>query len=825
LRGSPRRIVNPLFTVCVCFAAMIILEPVFGQTATARASTSPANLQHVGADMLMPQMCDYTFMWWAYGWRGRSPRGEKVLAIQTGRYGLAIDVEKASLLHLGAIEMPLPYSQAASSDNAAVFGLGNAELVLEAQVGQERYRCVRATVDQHDAAGFPVRLIESGRYVQRADIDQLQFENEKHERLGRDGRLEIVAWPDRVTFLLSIEAKKDQPPVIPRIGLKTSGHPAIANGDITESAGSTSATHTAWLSANYGDETNGDVEVQAASLAEHRPLPVTQDSARGWQRVELAPEAWRENKDFDHLERVRLTLANRASHPSMLRLLLAKDYPFAGVTGMTPMLRDEQGNPTGIAVQLSKDWHKQADRTILYEGPWFHGYTMLRMPALSQAELEFTMAYARWGGVPAASHAQLSLVGYGGNQLWDQAALGSWGESICYDPDVGLGRSMIDDVRPLMVTAMNAPGGRWSWTNNVGGGDFLVYENPAGQRQFLSRMKTAYLSQGPNLTHVIYSGASADGNIAARIEVSTPRSDDINRAIHHVRYDVLKPTGFSRLAFYQVGADHYNALVFEKAAWGNLAGLQAEWKPKRGGDGYRVGPIELTSEAPWVSEHGLIGVDASKGPLACRGLIVRSWRARLGGREVAAPWVALHGTNDGNIPSLTAELVPPPDVKRLLPGDFVEASLELAIVPQHAEDYYGPNANLRAALSSGADTWRPVLREARGNQLRATALHGTILNAYPLLVKVDQNGRAQVVTSGGVGYVPVTFSGLSDFRGYGCDLTVDGVSHAVDQAVSGNDFWQSDYDAAAKTWSLTYNICLDSPRDEARAVSLTLSRR
>jgi hypothetical protein len=668
-------------------------------------------------------------------------------------------------------------------------------------------------------------LIESGRYVQRADIGQLQFENEKHEQLGCEGRLEIVAWPDHITFLLSIQGKKDQPTAIPHIGLKTNGHPAMATGNMAESAGTGSSMRTAWLTANYGDDTADDsgIEVRAVSLAGHRPLNVTQDSARGCQCVELAPESWSESKDLDHLDRARLTLFNRAAHPSVLRLLLAKDYPFAGVTGMTPMLRDAQGNPTGIAVQLSKDWHKQADRTILYEGPWFHGYTMLRLPASSQAELEFTMAYARWGGVPAASHAQLALVGYGGNQLWDQAALGSWGESICYDPDVGLGRSMIDDVRPLMVTAMNAPGGRWSWTNNVGGGDFLVYEKPARQRQFLSRMKTAYLSQGPNLTDVIYSGVSADGNIAARIEVSTPRSDDINRAIHRLRYVVLKPTEFSRLAFYQVGADHYNGLAFEKVAWGNAAGLQAQWTPKRGGEGYVGEPVELKGDAPWFSEHGLLGIDASKGASACRGLIVRSWHARLGGRDVPSPWIALHGANDGNIPSVITELVPPPDVKRLMPGDFVEATAELAILPQHAEDYYGPNENLRAALSAGADSWQPVLREARGNQLRAIAKHGSILNNYPLLVKADKNGRAQVDASGGMGYMPVTFCGLTDYHGYDCVLSTNGEKRTINQAVSGNDFWQTDYDAAARTWSLTYNICLDTPHDEPRDVSLTLS--
>jgi hypothetical protein len=164
-------------------------------------------------------------------------------------------------------------------------------------------------------------------------------------------------------------------------------------------------------------------------------------------------------------------------------------------------------------------------------------------------------------------------------------------------------------------------------------------------------------------------------------------------------------------------------------------------------------------------------------------------------------------------------------VKRLLPGDFVEATVELAILPQHATDYYGPNANLRAALSTGADTWRPVLREAKGNHLRAVARHGTLLNDYPLLIKADQKGSAQADVTGGVGYVPVTFTGLNDFRGYRCVVSAGGSSRVIDQSVTGNDFWQTDYDAATRTWSLTYNILLDTPQDEPHTVTLTLSRQ
>src|SRR5262249_35770582 len=159
--------------------------------------------------------------------------------------------------------------------------------------------------------------------------------------------------------------------------------------------------------------------------------------------------------------------------PACARLFFDKPDIGSGITGMCPLIRDRDGNPTGIPVQISKNWHPAAERRVLFDGPWVHGFSLLRLPPRKTVDLNCAMPYARWGGVPAASHAQLCLVGWGGNQLWEQSAIGSFGESICYDPDVGLGRSRIDDIRPLMVTSMSPHQPKWTWTNNVGGGDFL----------------------------------------------------------------------------------------------------------------------------------------------------------------------------------------------------------------------------------------------------------------------------------------------------------------------------------------------------------------
>ena len=247
-------------------------------------------------------------------------------------------------------------------------------------------------------------------------------------------------------------------------------------------------------------------------------LPVHYDEARGWYTVDMDAlkdqGSWlpgvARDAQFDVLSRGKIRLSNPEASAKALRVNFQLASNFS-ITGVSPMLRDLEGNPLGIPVQLSKDWHVTPGLMTPYQGPWLHGFTVFHLPPKSSTEFECAIAFAHWGGVAAAAHAQLSLVGYSINQEWDQSSLGSWGESICYDPDVATGPCMICDVRPLMVTGWG--GDKWNWSNAVGGGDFLVYFDSNNKRQYLSRMKWAFTSQCPNLTDVTYSGITADGVI------------------------------------------------------------------------------------------------------------------------------------------------------------------------------------------------------------------------------------------------------------------------------------------------------------------------
>jgi hypothetical protein len=549
------------------------------------------------------------------------------------------------------------------------------------------------------------------------------------------------------------------------------------------------------------------------------PLPIAADTVRGWHCIELdgvepllppggaatddAAAAPRDRRN-DALERVRLRLTNTADGEQPARLLLSKQAfrgPHVGspITGLSAVLRDTAGHPTGIPVQLSKNWHKGRGGHP-YDGQWFHGFTQLRLPPQSTVDLELVVTYGHWGGVPAASHAQLSLLGWGSNQLWDESALGSWGETICYEPDQIQGGCSILDVRPLLVRP--GPEARpWQWTGNVGGGDFLRLFDRDGRRVPHVGMRAAYERHGPCLTEVTYAGRVGKA-IDHSATVSIHRSDDIVRGIYRLRVDVREPVAFSRLAIFQIGADSYSYARERQFALGDVGGLSREWAAQWGGDTYRGPPQTCGEQAPWVALSGVDEVREDKAmPVGHRGLVIRQWRARLGGRE-ARPFVAEHGTPSATRPSSTIDIVPPPGVDRLEPGDFVEATFEHLVLPISAAQYYGPDAALRQALETHSDPWRLVHLEALGNDRRVDADRGMVEHLYPDIRLTVTEGGAEFTLHGGLGHVPLTFTGLTSQRGG--RLEIDGVR--VDQSVHGNDFWQTDYDPQSGTWSQTFTI-------------------
>ncbi len=535
------------------------------------------------------------------------------------------------------------------------------------------------------------------------------------------------------------------------------------------------------------------VVVTATGLEPALPsLPVSYEKDPGFYRVAI-PKGTRGD---DGRMRARLRLENPTAEAQVVRLNF-DGTPFS-LPGISAVLRDLDGNPLGIPVQLSKNWHRDTPGAFI--GPWFHGLTMLTVPAKSTYECELMMVGENWGGMPAASHSQLSVIGYGtiGGQQWDEAALGNRGEALCYDMENALTKNDFTDARPLW--ALNAKGER-DWAINVGGGSVLRYLDNNAINHTHSRMRVRYTRYGPNLTEATFAGLTDDGAIAFSYSAGLPRADDCTRGLHHIRIDVKKDTAFSRLVFYQQAGDSYGYSQGDRLAYGYADQPKPVLQWQASGQRGIVGtPLPLNGLMPWAAvTNGPADTDYKP---ANHGFIVRSWKAVLNGNPVAVPYLQeRRATNKVSI----LELVPPPEVTCLKSGDYVEIDLERIYIPRSVDNYGGPNALFRQALTEYDNDSRMILREAAGNRIAANAIVGEVEQLYPLRIRAKDN-RAAFHLTGGVGPVPVTFVGLHDYRRPVVEEKRGETWVKIDQSVIGNDFWQCDFNAETGTWEITFNL-------------------
>lgn len=113
----------------------------------------------------------------------------------------------------------------------------------------------------------------------------------------------------------------------------------------------------------------------------------------------------------------------------------------------------------------------------------------------------------------------------------------------------------------------------------------------------------------------------------------------------------------------------------------------------------------------------------------------------------------------------------------------------------------------------------PVLRDAAGHAPHITVQVGELERAHPLRLRAERDAAAFALT-GGLGYVPITFTGLSDWRGWLLERDDGAGWQPVNQAVHGSDFWQMDGDAGSGCRELTFTL----PMEPTRAASFRLRR-
>lgn len=508
-------------------------------------------------------------------------------------------------------------------------------------------------------------------------------------------------------------------------------------------------------------------------------------------------------RDYDEFI---VTVENKSDLTTKIPFMLDLYNP-ANLTGVCPMICDEKGIPTGIPIQLSKNWH-------LGKSPnYLRSFSMLPCKPGKQSYM-IRIAYGFYGNLPAASHAQLSLIGYGGNSRWDQLAIGCWGETICFDTDLSLVDNTITDVRALM-SRRGKTGKKWSWTNAGWGGDWLEVNDASGNKLFFSEFKTAYTAHGPCMSEVYQDGYyGINREVKVRNKIRTSRTNDYARTFMKFHYTFNDQISTKDASLFRMGESPQT--ITDTLAFGHDNGLEKELKtkPNMSKGQFLVKQQSLSGNAPWwighpnnqVTHHTTMGT-------ANRAFLIRSYKATMGGKTYEKPSFSAPYINRKNQKgALEVRLTPPEGISHFQKGDTIEFEIEWITIPQNADDYYGDNERFSKFITKYPNSWHSFYREAKLNDLEVTSQGGSVQSMYPIEIKAV-NEVVNVTVKGGCGAVPIKFNNLKDVHDYKLFQVVNNEFKPLKQEIHGNDYWQSDYNPSTKLYSMTFNLPLDGTKE------------
>ena len=849
------------------------------QRPNAAQGTQRPNVEdETGMYVQQPDVTDFTYMWLPKGNLGFY----QDTYMMSGNYGLSVNSASGKITRFGAFSSGKDYAAAMLEDNNMITNLPAVDMKYSMRCQGESYAFDQ--VESLEETGVTTRMLESGRYLQRLDVMCLKtkdkadwygrmevvmlpeyftiaFEVFPQAETCRDAELQFTLElpASYVSFEESLGGR-----AITVTDADGKGFTAVAPQGVSAKRNGSSLIFTAQGLKLMRAQFNG-FNIAVIPSAAAVPADAEHYVAREQVQVSaerLSPKAGDEQKvsydergmysfdlkymftvqeggytenDLDTYDRVKFTINNPTQHTIKVPLQFIKDSPLS-VTGVSPMIRDASTlEPIGVQVQVTRCWHfyngdpndsshiyapKDSPRRF-WEGRWYHGYTVIEVPAGGSVTYEYACAFARWGGVESVTHSQLCLAGWGGNQQWESASLGSYGESFCYDIARSYTWCVMGDICPFGLYS-RVDGGKYNWTTNTGGVDFLLADDVFGKAIKYRNFKTFFKKQGPNITEVLYSGMLGD---IARVEVSAQmgRTNDVSRATQTFRYTFLEDIAYSRLAFYQFGADSYNYDYWPTMAVGNDDGLipftiagnsyqglmdvpRSNSNGYLGGQGMDMNCVEVPGSGAWFA---FLGAEAGKSN-GNKMISVREYRAELNGKVYTQPCFSVRTTSILDWKGAGFELNPPKEVgKKIKAGSTVSFVIEYINLPAHKQDYYGTSSVLNEIPAQDYEGWQLAYTYAVQSNVSVQASVGEAVGNLPPVIRATGTADgvvAQFTITKGIGYVPVTVKNVKGFSGWRLQKKEGSDWKTVDQSVHGNDYWQAWYDAETGTYELTFNV-------------------
>jgi len=339
--------------------------------------------------------------------------GNKMIAFETGSFGLKVNRDDLTSVYFNRFD---PDDETSYLD--AIYeshrermetGLVQEDFTIEIQMKDKTYRASKA--DEKP------RLWEAGKIAQRYDFKGVSFEGISDV----NATLVVLVWPDSITFAMDIkldEGKKgdDKPAVTPLIDGFTMRMQfkewSIEKTFVPKDRPNEKQFSTI-LSCNLTDNLEKLMDPDVGVKIEVRTTPTQPLKSDFSQKfncfllrkdgnlVRSFPEGYTDIRDYDDFE---VEIQNKGPSDMYVPVLLFVQ-PLANPTGVCPIVCDENHVPTGIPVQLSKNWH------MSWMPSYGRFYAYLPVQANALKTYHIRIVYGFYGTLPSASHANLSLVG------------------------------------------------------------------------------------------------------------------------------------------------------------------------------------------------------------------------------------------------------------------------------------------------------------------------------------------------------------------------------------------------------------------------------
>jgi len=506
---------------------------------------------------LIQAVDEYSYGYWLNGWHKLDKdKSSDILVLETNRYALALDMDNLAEPGLGALNHALSYEQALENNSLDLKSLPKAQLVLQITVDGVSYKSntSQAGLREDKKRLASAMLWESARVAQHYELIDLEFKSDAGEKLSALVDLHIVAWHNSLSFTLDVKALSPVEEVkLEGAEIKLSLNSDLGNWAYSDSYSAQNQnkkkfTLTCLLDQKHQETPNIKVNNDKGQIF---PVQFNKQKNAYVAHVEYVERDWKTGYT-DIREYDEFTIKVPGSHHKQSIPFLFRLDHVANITGLCPILCDSDGKPTGIPIQLSKNWHERS------MGSYLMAY--INLPAHKQTQYyTLRIPYSFYGNLPSASHSQLSLVGYtkkGGNGRWDQLAIGSFGETICFDVDMSCTSQMITDIRGLMFRD-GKDGRKWNWTNAGWGGDWLNIKDENQDKYYPKNLKTAYLSHGPCVTDVKYSGYyGMNREVKFKAQIQTLRTNDYNRVFQKFYYTFTQDVKPKSITLFQLGRAH-----------------------------------------------------------------------------------------------------------------------------------------------------------------------------------------------------------------------------------------------------------------------------